>query len=104
MKPLIEELPIITPKQTLMARSLLGWGINEAASHLGVSKTTLNRYENHHIMIQRSTALLMQRGFEDQGIIFHEGGILLSPELQEEQRNQLLQLYSKHPHSKKAAE
>jgi transcriptional regulator with XRE-family HTH domain len=77
---------MLTPIHARMARAALGWSLAELKERIGLSKTTLIRFEAGQ-GVQYATALKLEEAFAREGITFvdedktHGAGILLSKEL-----------------------
>lgn len=65
-----ERPPDISPAQVRAARSWLKWNQDFLAKKAGVSKTTLNRFEQGKSVPYRETSDVLRRTLEAEGIRF----------------------------------
>jgi transcriptional regulator with XRE-family HTH domain len=70
---------MIDAKQCRAARAMLRWSVNELAARAGVSPTTINRFERELAAPIGATRTVIQRAFEDAGIVFDEGCVCYRP-------------------------
>jgi transcriptional regulator with XRE-family HTH domain len=66
----------ILPVQCFLARTALGWSVTDFARAAGVSKKTVQRFENGDAL-KASTVEAIQRALERAGVIFihaNDGG------------------------------
>lgn len=72
---------MVTNKQIRAARAMLGWSQDDLAKASGVSRPTLNNFENDVATPKTSTLELMKKALEEKGILFLDGqGVRLSEE------------------------
>ena len=64
---------MITPAQCRMARAGLGWSETQLALAVGVSLSTLSRFETGKARTQPATVEAIQRALEAAGVVFIEG-------------------------------
>jgi len=63
----------MTPAQCRAARGLLNWNQADLAVKAAVSAVTVRNFENGKSTPQRASLDVMQRAFEEGGVIFLEG-------------------------------
>lgn len=63
-------MPLMTPLQLKLARAALGMGVRELAAAVGVSPTTVMRFETGKGSILSANLEKLQRLLEDRGITF----------------------------------
>ena len=59
----------MTPAQARLARNGLGWSTRKAAEKVGMSPSTVNRFERNYDTL-RSTHARLQRVYENMGVVF----------------------------------
>jgi transcriptional regulator with XRE-family HTH domain len=65
----VATLALIVPLQSWIARTVLGWTMPDLARAAGVSKKTVQRFENGGAL-KASTVEAVQRALENAGVIF----------------------------------
>jgi transcriptional regulator with XRE-family HTH domain len=68
---------MIEPVQCRMARSALGWSVQELAEKAQIGRATVTRFEGGQSASNRVTVAAIQRVFEEAGIEFIPGGARL---------------------------
>lgn len=66
----MEDVGVITPAQSRMARAALKWTVETAGEHAGLGKNTVVRFESEKGNPQRSSAIVIENAYRAAGVEF----------------------------------
>jgi transcriptional regulator with XRE-family HTH domain len=69
----------LTPEQCRAARALLNWTQEDLATRAEISRSTVRGFESGQHELQRASAAVIRRAFEDARIIFLDADATCGP-------------------------